>query len=341
MRVRTTTFLASAALLAAASATVPTAAHAPFGRIVVFGTSLSDSGNAFALRGGTNTPPDYLLDPLLVPSAPYARGGHHFSNGATWIEQFARSMGLAGSVRPAFRASTPRRRTTRLARREPTRTASTSTCRRRWTRFSSSSAALPRPMACTPSKWAAMTSGTPLSCSRAVVMAARFSRPPTFRSPTASERSTARARGTFSSGEPRTSRLRRRSARWTRVSPGAAQLATGLTQGFNAGLDGVVAQLSGLPGIRIVRLDAYRMLNDLVARPGGVWFDECDDGLHHAEHSAVHLRSSRRVPLLGRHSSEQGRSRHHRAGSGLRAGALTVTPDRRGGHSGRPPPCPR
>jgi phospholipase/lecithinase/hemolysin len=73
-----------------------------FDDIVVFGTSLSDSGNAFALRGRASTPPDYSLDPLLVPSAPYARGGHHFSNGATWIEQFARPLGLAGSVRPAF-----------------------------------------------------------------------------------------------------------------------------------------------------------------------------------------------------------------------------------------------
>ena len=75
---------------------------AVYSGIVVFGTSLSDSGNAFALRGGANTPPDYLLNPLLVPSAPYARGGHHFSNGATWVEQFARSLGLAGSVRPAY-----------------------------------------------------------------------------------------------------------------------------------------------------------------------------------------------------------------------------------------------
>ena len=32
--------------------------------------------------------------------------------------------------------------------------------------------------------------------------------------------------------------------------PGAAQLATLITQGFNAGLDGAVAQLSALPGIR-------------------------------------------------------------------------------------------
>ncbi len=80
-------------------------AQSRFSGIVVFGTSLSDPGNAFALRGEALTPPDYALDPLLVPSAPYARGGHHFSNGATWIEQYAASVGLGASVRPAFKKS--------------------------------------------------------------------------------------------------------------------------------------------------------------------------------------------------------------------------------------------
>jgi outer membrane lipase/esterase len=41
----------------------------------------------------------------MVPNAPNARGGHHLTNGATWIEQLARPMGLAGSVGPAFRAA--------------------------------------------------------------------------------------------------------------------------------------------------------------------------------------------------------------------------------------------
>src|SRR3954467_13604831 len=102
MRAWKTTSLGVISLLAVLTATVHTTGRVPFDRIVAFGASLSDPGNAFALRGGANTPPDYLLDPLLVPSAPYARGGHHFSNGATWVEQFARSRGLAGSVRPAF-----------------------------------------------------------------------------------------------------------------------------------------------------------------------------------------------------------------------------------------------
>src|SRR5204863_1963226 len=75
--------------------------------IVVFGTSLSDPGNAFALVGDQSTPPDFMLNPLLIPSAPYAKGGHHFSNGATWVEQFARSLGLGDSVQAALATTDP------------------------------------------------------------------------------------------------------------------------------------------------------------------------------------------------------------------------------------------
>ena len=64
MRNATITCVLAAALVPFATATVPMAAQAPFERIVAFGTSLSDSGNAFALRGGTNTPPDYLWIPF-------------------------------------------------------------------------------------------------------------------------------------------------------------------------------------------------------------------------------------------------------------------------------------
>jgi phospholipase/lecithinase/hemolysin len=78
------------------------AAQSRFSGIVVFGTSLSDSGNAFALGGDAGTPSDFHLSPLLVPSVPYAKGGHHFSNGSTWVEQLGRSVGLGGSVRPAL-----------------------------------------------------------------------------------------------------------------------------------------------------------------------------------------------------------------------------------------------
>jgi phospholipase/lecithinase/hemolysin len=83
------------------------AAQSRFSGIVVFGTSLSDPGNAFVLLGDASTPPDFMLNPLLIPSAPYAKGGHHFSNGATWVEQFARPIGLGGSVRPALATTDP------------------------------------------------------------------------------------------------------------------------------------------------------------------------------------------------------------------------------------------
>ncbi|OAI03825.1 SGNH/GDSL hydrolase family protein [Methylomonas methanica] len=98
-----------------------------FDRIVVFGASLSDSGNAIVLINnaaefgfaqcdlGTplNVPPYDQMDKLylpddsyvelLVPDGVYARGGHHVTNGATWIEQYARGQGLSGTVRPALR----------------------------------------------------------------------------------------------------------------------------------------------------------------------------------------------------------------------------------------------
>ena len=97
---------ASLALLAA----WPTGMRARLGlsQMVVFGTSLSDAGNAFALAGGTNTPPDFSNDLLLVPYEPYARGGHHLTNGKTWVEQLGQSLGLNGSVQPAFRGENPR-----------------------------------------------------------------------------------------------------------------------------------------------------------------------------------------------------------------------------------------
>jgi phospholipase/lecithinase/hemolysin len=94
--------LAAGAILLAAPA-----ASAQPAQIVVFGDSLSDPGNGFVFVREPATPPDYGLNALLIPSAPYARGGHHLTNGATWIEQLARPLGLARSVRPAFQSSNP------------------------------------------------------------------------------------------------------------------------------------------------------------------------------------------------------------------------------------------
>jgi phospholipase/lecithinase/hemolysin len=86
------------------------ARHRPFDRIVVFGDSLSDPGNVFALNGGqTVAPPDYGMGGVdsqgipeviaLIPEAPYT--SRHFSNGVTWIELLAGVIGLGSNARPA------------------------------------------------------------------------------------------------------------------------------------------------------------------------------------------------------------------------------------------------
>jgi outer membrane lipase/esterase len=73
--------------------------------IVIFGDSLSDTGNKYYVTGFANTPPySELLDFFLVADGPYTRGGLHHSNGATWIEQYARQPGQAGYVKPALRS---------------------------------------------------------------------------------------------------------------------------------------------------------------------------------------------------------------------------------------------
>ncbi len=82
-------------------------------RLVTFGGSLSDTGNAFAFLSDPaiprsdcgvpqGVPPYDTLDDFLVPDGPYAKGGHHFSNGATWVEGVARALALAGNARPAL-----------------------------------------------------------------------------------------------------------------------------------------------------------------------------------------------------------------------------------------------
>lgn len=78
-------------------------------RVVSFGGSLSDTGNAFywlsehpECGASQNVPPYDTLDEFLVPDGPYARGGHHFTNGATWIEGLTRRLHLAGNSRPFF-----------------------------------------------------------------------------------------------------------------------------------------------------------------------------------------------------------------------------------------------
>lgn len=62
-------------------------AEEDFDSVYIFGDSLSDAGNFYLLTGQVSMPPY-----LPVPSAPYDIGGHHFSNGKTWAEHFAKEI---------------------------------------------------------------------------------------------------------------------------------------------------------------------------------------------------------------------------------------------------------
>jgi outer membrane lipase/esterase len=85
--------------------------HRPFDRIVVFGDSLSDSGNLFALTGGAFVaPPAYGMDGFdsngipevvaLIPERAYE--SKRLSNGLTWVELLGGALGLGRNVKPAF-----------------------------------------------------------------------------------------------------------------------------------------------------------------------------------------------------------------------------------------------
>lgn len=250
---------ALAGLLAVALVTPNLAPAGSFEQIVVFGTSLSDPGNAFYLKRTVSadevqlTPPYDTLDQLLIPSSPYAKGGHHFSNGATWIEQLARPMGLAGSVRPAFVGSGNNYAVGGARAYED-----------------GVNVNLPYQV----NAFLGKSGGVAPSDALYVVEFGSND----IRDALADPGIIAVALASI--GENITM-LHGAGARMflvcnapdlgltpaLRYGPYAG-FATALTIAFNAGLDGLMAALAGLPGIEIAKLDVYGLLHDIVAYPG-------------------------------------------------------------------------
>jgi outer membrane lipase/esterase len=243
------------------------AAQTTFGRIVVFGTSLSDPGNAFALIGQMSLPPYDTLDPFLVPDAPYAIGGHHFSNGATWIEQFARPLGLAGNARPAFQG-----------RGIEASNYAVGGARAREVEIDTLSAEVGVFLV-------DFNGSAPSDALYVVEMGTNDIRDslaalPDFAQAGAIISNAVTAIGNniialHAAGAKKFLVWNAPNLRLTPAVrildgqfPGVGLAAEGLTQSFNAGLDALLGSLAGLPGIEIVQLDAYQKLNDLVADPG-------------------------------------------------------------------------
>jgi len=251
------------------------AAQPRFDGLVVFGTSLSDPGNAFALRGGTNTPPDYDVDPFLVPSTPYARGGHHFSDGATWVEQLARSLGQAASANPALANQSKKAANYAVGGARANDRPDTFDLAEQTGAFLSERGGVAPGGAL----YVVEMGGNDVRDAIAAFVGAGGG----INGQLAAQ---AVIGGALQSIGDNIFALYRAGARkflvWNApnlgltpairaldsVSPGAAALADALTVGFNQGLEfQVLAGLSGLPGIEIVRFDVYGRLQAIVADP--------------------------------------------------------------------------
>ena len=241
------------------------AAQSRFSGIVVFGTSLSDPGNAFVLLGEQGTPPDFMLNPLLIPSVPYAKGGHHFSNGATWVEQFGSSVGLEASVQAALGTEDPQVTNFAVGAARAYHDGVNFNLTRQVDTFllrsggvASSQAIYVIEMGSNDIRdsfqiYAAGGNGGPILQAALGSIAANIQR-----------LYVAGAREFLVWAAPNvalTPAIRS-------LGPAAGGLATSLTQAFNGGLVQVLAQLSlGLPGVNFARLDAYQLLNVIVADP--------------------------------------------------------------------------
>jgi outer membrane lipase/esterase len=255
------------ALLACAPAfSVALAADkAPFDRLVVFGTSLSDPGNAFVLLGTTNTPPDYSVNMFLVPDRPYARGGQHFSNGATWVEQLALQIGLAASANPAFRGESSQATNYAVGGARARDTASPIDLPDQVTAFLDGVYSAPEA-----ALYVIEMGGNDLR-DALELFAQTGNQAAAF----------ALAQLAADSVNDQIMRLYVAGARsflvWNapdigrtpaiNPSPAAAFFATLLAQAFNARLEAWLAQLSGMPEIHINLFDAYAKLNTVVAQP--------------------------------------------------------------------------
>ena len=244
------------------------AVHAdpPPTRLVVFGDSLSDPGNFYAAFGLSSQAPY-----SIVPSAPYTIGGHHFTNGKTWAEQLAMRLHSPASGLPALVSpGTNTNYAVGGARARPNAPgfpyydlttqvglylatfhgqADGGAIHVVWLGGNDLRDAL-----------AAAAVDPTLASSEAILSEAVQS--------TASNILSLWAAGARLFLVPNAPDLSQTPA-VEALGPAAAGGALELTAAFNAALGQALAQLDGLPGIRLIRLDDFALLDSVVANPDG------------------------------------------------------------------------
>lgn len=277
--------LLSAALVLAGNCTQATAQPRGIDRVVVFGASLSDPGNAFvwlsdpanqACGAPQNVPPYDKLDDLLVPDGPYARGGHHFTDGATWVEELARQLALAGNARPALRSGNAEASNFAVGGARAVQFP----CR-----FN-----LPEQLAAYLAKFPQASPRTLVALEiggndvrDALVAAASGQDPAPYvqyaLASIANSIATLHVHGVRSFLLMNVPNLARTpSVRLLdQQMPGVAAFSSQLSQFFNAGLAGVVQYANGLGGTNAQVLDIHGLLEDIVAAPGTYGFRNTTD----------------------------------------------------------------
>lgn len=267
--------ISAAALLLMAVAVLlvlprPAQAQSAYSGLVVFGTSLSDSGNAFVLKGDAATPPDFQMNPLLIPSVPYAKGGHHFSNGATWVEQYARSVGLGDSAKAALATTDPAATNFAVGAARAYEDGLNFNLTLQVTTFLQRAGGVASPQALYVIEmgsndirdaftvYATGGNGGPILNAAILSIAGNIQR-----------LYVAGARNFLVWAPPNvglTPAVRS-------LGPGAVGLITQLTMGFNNGLTATLSLLQpALPGVTFTRLDAFSVLNTIVGNPAGFGF---------------------------------------------------------------------
>ncbi len=244
-----------------------------FDRLVVFGTSLSDPGNAFALTQQNSAPPYANLNAFLIPDAAYAKGGHHFSNGATWIEQFARPLDLADDVRPAFQDSEP--------------AATNYAVGGARARDAGDGINLSTQVAAFLADFAGQAPAGALyvleiggNDVRDAIAAGLSGLPVIFDALEAVDANlealyTAGARQFLVGNSPNLA-LTPAIRKLDLLNPGAADLALFYSQAYNLGLEALLDQWANAPGIEIVRLDLFAAVNGLAADPQAFGLSETE-----------------------------------------------------------------
>ena len=300
-------------------------------RLVIFGSSLSDTGNAFVfLSDPANTncgarlsvPPYDQLDDLVVPDGPYAKGGHHFTNGAVWAEGLARYLALAGNARPALRSGGKEASNYAAGGAR----AVTFPCR-----FN-----LPDQVAAYLAAFPQTSPQTLITLEiggndvRDALVAAASGQDPAPYVQNALASLANSIATLYAHGARRFLLLdvpnlgRAPAVRMLEQQvPGAAAAATQLSQAFNAGFAGVVQYAKGLGGADARMLRPLWTARGSRGEPGNLWLHEYDRCMRHAECSSFPVHEPRCLRVLGRRSPDAGHARAHRTAGHCRdVGAL-------------------